>query len=142
MNFHPLFVHFPIALFSFAFMLEIIELFKGDSFKNSSLLILAFAILGAVFAVQSGNIEAQTLSLNGKAKEILEQHQSSANFFLILLALIFMLKLYIALNQGKTTRTVISALFVLYFLGLLFIYRTAYFGTKLVFDYGVGTKLN
>ncbi len=142
MNLHPLLVHFPIALFTLAFALEIIELFKKESFKNSSFLILTFAILCAILAVQTGNIEAQTLNLSGKAKEILYQHQSSANFSLFLLALVFMLKLYIVLNRGRTKRSMVLILFALYLLGLLFIYRTALLGTKLVFEYGIGTKLN
>ncbi len=142
MNLHPLLVHFPIALFSLAFVFEIIEIFKKESFKNSSFLVLIFAILCAILAVQTGNIDAQNLSLNGKAKEILEWHQSSANFSLFLLALVFMVKFYIVLKRGKSARILVLVLFALYLLGLIFIYRTAYLGTKLVFEYGLGTKLN
>ncbi len=142
MNLHPLLVHFPIALFTLAFALEIIELFKRESFKNSSFLILIFAILSAILAVQTGNIEAQTLNLDDKAGGILDQHRSSANFSLLLLALVFMLKLYIVLKRGGATRMLVLILFSLYLLGLLFIYRTALLGTKLVFEYGIETKLN
>jgi uncharacterized membrane protein len=142
MNLHPLIVHFPIALFSLAFVFEIIEIFKKESFKNSSFLVLIFAILCAILAVQTGNIDAQNLSLDNKAKEILEQHQSSANFSLFMLALVFMIKFYVTLKRREPARTLTLVLFALYLLGLIFIYRTAYLGTKLVFEYSIGTKLN
>lgn len=142
MSLHPLLVHFPIALFSLAFVFEIIEIFEKEKFKNSSFLVLIFAILCAILAVQTGNIDAQNLNLDVKAKRILDQHQSSANFSLFLLALVFMMKFYIVLKQGRSARTFVVILLALYFFGLIFIYRTAYLGTKLVFEYGVGTKLN
>lgn len=142
MELHPLFVHFPVALFSLAFIFELIERFKENYFKNSSLLFLLFSVLFSLFAVQTGNLDAQALSLTGEVKVILERHQSSANFSLFLFSLIFMLKLYMFLKRKKTSKLMLLALFALYFLGLFFIYRTVYLGMKLVFEHGAGVKLN
>lgn len=142
MNLHPIFVHFPIALFSIAFIFEIIERLRKDYFGNSSLLFLSLTILFSLLAVQTGNIESQTLNLTGYAKGLLVNHQSNANFFVFLSGFIFMFKIYIFLKRIKPSAVLFLILLILYLFGLLFIYRTAYFGMRLVFEQGAGVKLN
>ncbi len=142
MKLHPIFVHFPVVFFSLAFIFEIIAMFKKNYFANSSLLFLFLALLFSLISVQTGNIEAQALNLTGDAENIFKDHQSSANFFVFLLGFIFMFKVYIFLKRKNTSVLIFLILLVLYVFGLLFVYRTTYLGMKLVFEHGVGVKLN
>ncbi|WP_176696240.1 hypothetical protein [Candidatus Kryptonium thompsonii] len=53
-----------------------------------------------------------------------------------------MFKLYIFLKFKSSSSRLLSILLGLYLIGLLLVFRTAYFGMKLVFEYGVGLKVN
>ncbi|MEN3038549.1 MAG: DUF2231 domain-containing protein [Candidatus Kryptonium sp.] len=139
---HPIFVHFPIGLFTTAFIFEIIEFIARDKFKNLSLFVLSLSVLFSIIAAQTGNIEARELPLSGDLRKTLILHQENANLFLFVSALIFMLKLYISLRFKNLSFLVFILLIALYLVGLLFVSRTAYYGTKLVFEYGVGIKQN
>ncbi len=142
MNLHPMFVHFPIGLFTIAFIFEIIEFTLKDKFRNSAFFLLCFSFLFSIVAVQTGNIDAQNLNLSNEAERILILHRDSANLFLITSAVIFMFKLYIFLKFKSSSPRLLFILLGLYLIGLLFVFRTAYFGMKLVFEHGVGVKLN
>lgn len=142
MNLHPIFVHFPIGLFTIAFIFEVIEFASKDKFKNSAFLLLFFSLLFSIVAVQTGNIDAQSLSFSSDVEKILISHRDSANLFLVTSAVIFMFKLYIFLKFKGSYPRLLSILLGLYLIGLLFVFRTAYFGMKLVFEYGVGVKVN
>ncbi|MCX7762650.1 MAG: hypothetical protein N2252_07400 [Candidatus Kryptonium sp.] len=137
---HPIFVHFPIGLFTTAFIFEIVEFITKDKFKNSSLLVLSLSVLFSIIAAQTGNIEAKELSLSGDLGKVLTLHQENANLFLFISTLVFMLKLYISLRSKSSSFYVFMLLIVFYLIGLLFVSRTAYYGAKLVFEYGVGIK--
>ena len=142
MKLHPIFVHFQIGLFTIAFIFEIIEFTSKGKFKNFAFLLLFFSLLFSIVAVQTGNVEAQNLSFSKEAEEILISHQDSANLFLVISAVIFMFKLYIFLKFKSSSSRLLSILLGLYLIGLLLVFRTAYFGMKLVFEYGVGLKVN
>ncbi|MFN3134782.1 MAG: DUF2231 domain-containing protein [Candidatus Kryptonium sp.] len=142
MKLHPIFVHFPIGLFTIAFILEIIEFATKDRFKNSAFLLLFFSFLFSIVAVQTGNVDAQNLIFSKEAEEIFILHRDSANLFLVTSAAIFMFKLYILLKFKSPSPRLLLILLGLYLVGLLFVFRAAYFGMKLVFEHGVGLKLN
>lgn len=142
MNLHPMFVHFPIGLFTIAFVFEIIEFASKGKLKNSAFFLLSLSLLLSIVAVQTGNIDARSLNLSTEVEKILTFHQDSANLFLVTSAVIFMFKLYIFLKIKNISPRLLSILLGLYLIGLLFVFRTAYFGMRLVFEHGVGLKLN
>ncbi len=139
---HPIFVHFPISLVLLSLVFEFLEFFYKDKFKNASFLFSALALLFAIISVQTGNIDAQSLNLKQGAEIVLSNHQSNANFSLLALSIISLFKLHNILRKKEVNLRVFIILLSFYVVALFFIFRTAYFGVKLVYDFGVGIKLN
>ncbi len=138
---HPILVHFPIALLVLSFIFEFFELFYKDKFKNASIFLSALALFFSLLSVQTGNIDSQTLNLNEEAKIVLNNHQSNANFFLFTLSVIFLFKLYNILKKKEVKPKSFFILLFFYAVALFFVFRTVYFGVKLVYDLGAGVKL-
>ncbi|CUS99085.1 DUF2231 domain-containing protein [Candidatus Chrysopegis kryptomonas] len=139
---HPIVVHFPISLVLLSFIFEFLEFFGKSKFKNSTFLFSGLALFFAIISVQTGNIDSQPLNLNEEVKIILNNHQSNANFSLLALSIIFLFKLHNILRKKEINLKVFIILLSFYLVALFFIFRTAYFGVKLVYDLGVRVKLN
>ncbi len=140
MNLHPILVHFPIAISIVVFLFEILDVFTKGKFRNATLLFVSIVVLSSIFAVQSGNIEAQRLKFSDEEFKVLTEHQENATYFLFVFGIIFMLKFYIFLNKAKPSSFLLFVLLFLYLVGLFFIFKTSYLGAELVFKFGVVLK--
>ena len=142
---HPVVIHFPVAIFSLYALLEIVNLFFEDTkyhkWINSFLLL---GVVAGVTAVLTGNQAASNLknisSVTENIKELIEEHETYATltmwYFTILLAARFYLT-----NKKKFTKMLKVTFVILAIVGLFLIYETGEHGGKLVYDYGIGTKL-
>ena len=136
-HFHPMFVHFPVALSMVGLLLEIVRFFycKTDSKLPCGELLLYFAAVSAIFALLTGFLF--TSSLSGKPLEVRNLHMLLAVFSTVSLALtsLFYLIARFGKQNGKTFRMV-GLLF--YTLSALLIGATGYMGGNLVFTYMIG----
>lgn len=140
MPLHPVFVHFPVGLFIIAFVFEIVNFFSKGKFRNLPFALLSISLLFSIISVQTGNTEASNLNLTQEYAKVLSLHQESATLFLFISVAIFMLKLYIFFKFKNSSFPIFLILLLLYLFGSALIYRTVYFGMKLVFEYGIGLK--
>lgn len=142
-RFHPIVVHFPIALFVLYFLLELISLyFKEKNFERIIMLVLGIGLLFAVWGVMTGD-KALDLSkhlMNPVQLETAETHETFATISAFYFAGLFFLKFFL-LTKRKFEGVVKYIYLTMVFIGNIFIYLTGYYGGQLVFKYGIGTEL-
>ncbi|RJQ59871.1 MAG: DUF2231 domain-containing protein [Stygiobacter sp.] len=145
-NMHPVIIHFPIAFFVAYFLLEVAALVtKKDSLCKMAAIFLGAGVIFALIAVLTGNQSHEVLKpvLRMKPpyiKEAIENHEQFATITLWFFFAMLVLRVYLLIkkNLSPNWRFVF---FVLALLGMYFVYQTGILGGKLVYDFGVGTKL-
>jgi len=76
LNYHPIFVHFPIALWLAALLYEALSVWRSrDDWHRTAIRLLYLGTLGAVAAVVSGWV-AQSSVTPGRARDVLEIHET------------------------------------------------------------------
>ena len=136
-HFHPMLVHFPIALTMVGMMLEVVRFFfcKSQSKLPTGELILYFAAVSAVFALLSGFLFTGTFS--GKPLELRNTHQLLAILATVALSLTSLF--YLLARFGKQNpKTFQLAGLIFYILSALLTGATGYMGGNLVYTYMIG----
>jgi uncharacterized membrane protein len=142
-RFHPIVVHFPIALFIVYSLLEVLSLyFKEKNYERIIMIILGIGLLFAVWGVMTGDkaLEIAQHHLTQQQLEIASAHESFATTSLFYYAALFFIKFFLLVKK-KFEGIVKYVYLAMVIIGIIFIYLTGYYGGQLVFDYGVGTKL-
>ncbi|MBI3123633.1 MAG: DUF2231 domain-containing protein [Ignavibacteriales bacterium] len=145
-NMHPVIIHFPIAFFVAYFLFEVAALVtKKDSLCKMAAIFLGAGVIFSLIAVLTGNQAHEVLKPVLKMKpsyikEAIENHEQFATITLWFFFAILVLRVYLLIkkNLSPNWRFVF---FVLALLGMYFVYQTGILGGKLVYDFGVGTKL-
>lgn len=76
-NFHPLFVHFPLALLPLALVFQALAVWRGrEDFQRLALWFLYLGTLGALVAAGSGLWAEETVQVPDAALEVIELHES------------------------------------------------------------------
>lgn len=143
---HPIVVHFPIAILTLYVFVEITGISMNKEFlMKMAHLLLLIGIISALGAVLTGNQAAEVAETINKSNlllpnEIIEDHETSATITLWFFAGLLALRTYLVLK--KKFIGILRYIFIpLAMIGLFFIYQTGNYGGKLVYDFGVGTKL-
>jgi len=76
-NYHPLFVHFPVALWTAALLFELAaRVLKQEQIHRAACAVLALGALAAVPAVMSGWSAQAAVPDSGPAHELMELHEN------------------------------------------------------------------
>lgn len=137
-NFHPLMVHFPIALIIMVFVFDlIVVLTKNKSILTAAHILTAFAAAGAAVSVITGLIAADSIWHPQAAHELLETHETVGIIILTLASvlLIFRLALREKLLSGLGWIAVFIGL-----VGFGLVGYTGYLGGEIVYHYGAGVQ--
>jgi uncharacterized membrane protein len=133
-HFHPMLVHFPIALIALGFLAELASYFikKEVCLSKIAFYLLITGTLSALFAWLTGILF--TAEMSGSAGEIREIHKLFAWITLGLLLVTSVLRIIIELR--KTTDIKLNWLaFAFYALAAVSVSITGYFGGTLVYSY-------
>jgi uncharacterized membrane protein len=151
MNWHPMIVHFPIALFLVGFLLDMIGwLTKKDSLKTAGLVLVVLGALGAGAAVVTGlgaeeQAEAQIEALAG-GEAALEAHEEIAIATAWVLGFVALGRLALAFAGLRMVGALTVALLVVYFglgsVGAGMLALTGHRGGQLVYKFGAGVQTN
>jgi len=142
---HPVFIHFPIAIFLLYILFEFLGLFRENYSKTAFILLLLGLVFG-IFAVLTGNQAAEVLLKTlqiGKnvPKELIEEHENYATLTLWFYFALAALRIYFVVNHKFNKKMKIIILFCA-IVGYIFVFETAEHGGKLVYNYGAGTKIS
>ena len=143
---HPKIIHFPIAFLLIYVFLEITGIItKKDFYLKAAYLFLFLGVLSAVAAVITGNQAYEIASqLKDKGAVIpsglVSQHEQYATITLWYFTGLLVFRTYLVLKK-KLKGTLQYLLVLLAVVGAFFIYETADYGGKLVFNHGVGTEM-
>jgi uncharacterized membrane protein len=139
-NVHPLLVHFPIAWWVAAVMVDVIALAiprAAWADTTASVLYPAGAV-SAVLAYLTGRRAAATVLLPGMAHPIVEQHWNWALATTIAFSLIALVRVWSRLRRPQPRRSIQTALVVAALFALVALFQTGERGARLVFEQGVG----
>ena len=133
-HFHPMLVHFPIALVVLGFMAEVVLLFfkKEPGLFATGFYLLIAGTLSALAALLAGVFF--TPEMSGAASEIQEIHELFAWITLGTLLAASVLRVFLYFKKTENTGLKRIAL-VLYCLGAIAVSITGFYGGTLVYDY-------
>ncbi len=135
---HPIIVHFAIALLSIAVITDLIYLItKKENFQDISTYLLVLGTLSAVGAVLTGHQAEETVMKNPQIENLINTHESSGEItmwiFIVLTASRFFYMKFKLFE--KVTKW---PYYVLGIIALLFLLRTGILGGEMVYIHGVG----
>ncbi len=140
--FHPLSVHFPIALLLFAFIFKLFSLkYKRELWELGSTILLACGVLGIWIAVYTGELADGTVARKICDPTVLKDHQNLAFLtswiFTAALAADFLKFLRKSFLFGKR-RSISLLVTILMFVGCGFLTYVGHLGASLVYQQGGG----
>lgn len=135
-HFHPMFVHFPIALITIGFIFDVIGMFvkKEYYFFKFAYYLMILGTISSIAAYLTG--EFFTPELNGIIGEVKENHEIFAKITIFTIAIATLLRTYI--NYKKIENSKIKYLVIIFYaLAIISVGITGYSGGTLVYDYAV-----
>lgn len=133
-HFHPMLVHFPIALVVFGFIAEIAALyFKKEIYlSRMGFILLIFGTLSALAAWLTGTLF--TAEMEGAAGAIKETHELFAWITLGTLLAASFLRIVLQAKKDENT-SLKSVALILYGLAAVSVSITGFYGGTLVYNY-------
>ncbi len=132
-HFHPMLVHFPVALITIGFLADLISLIvkKEICFPKMSFYLLIIGTLGAMAAVLTGMFF--TSEMTGAAGEAKENHELMAYITLSVLVLTSILRIIQLKKSENKALKILSFLF--YAIAAACVGLTGALGGTLVYNY-------
>jgi uncharacterized membrane protein len=139
LNYHPLFVHFPIALWLAALLYEILSMWRArDDWHRIAIRFLYLGTIGAAAAVASGWVAQSSVPESGAAHDVLEFHMT---FMLIATSIALLLCIICFAKRGNFT----AGLRRIFLVGLIVLAALtatgADRGAQLVYQYATSVNL-
>lgn len=131
---HPMLVHFPIALISTGFLLELIYLFRKKEvcLTKAGYYLLILGTLATVITWLSGSF--LTAEMEGSAGQVRETHELLATITVVLLIIAAAIRIYVVVKK-KDDKKLKNIAFVVYALATISVMITGFFGGTLVYNY-------
>lgn len=146
-GFHPLIVHFPIALLFVAplFVVLGIVLRRSRLFLWAALLLMAIGTAGTFFAVSTGEAAGKLAERTPQINAVLERHEELAETTRIIFTALTLVFASIVVApaafrrlQGAAFRITLPLVFLLFYgAGVIVLANTAHNGGRLVHELGV-----
>lgn len=137
LNFHPIFVHFPIVLWLGALLFELLAVWRAsDEMQRTASRLLYLGTLGAVVTILSG-LAAENSVPPGDAQKVLGVHEAIMLTTTSLALALCIFAFFVRRNFTSQPRKIM--LLGLFVLGVLLVIGTDR-GAQLV--YGYGTAVN
>jgi uncharacterized membrane protein len=139
MPWHPMVIHFPIALLTAAVVVDVVALLRArTNWHRQAYVLLVVGTLGAAAAVVSGNADATLFRQGGMAADIQDHEDLGTVTFLLFLLVVLgrlpgILRPAVAAKRMWLWVLIGSA-------GLVLLYFTSYHGGELVYTHGVGVS--
>lgn len=141
-NIHPMIVHFPIAIFLLAVIMDVASYFLPYSWwdETKNLILYGFAAVSGLAAFFTGRAAADSVFLEAEAQGVLSEHADWAELTVWFLGLYFLLRTGLYFWKKADIKVLQIALTILSFGGVFLIYETAEYGGQMVFGHAVGVQ--
>jgi len=141
---HPLMVHFPIALLLVATFFLLIHFFcKGEYkklFLNSAFIVLILGVIGAWIGVYTGDIADGIVSRKICDPTVLKDHEIAAQTttYLFTAAAIFHMLLFFNVLKARLKQISPFVIFALMIIATVYLIRAGHSGASVVYQQGGG----
>ncbi len=136
-HFHPMMVHFPIAIITVGFFADVLGLLirKEKCLSRMGYWLEMIGMITALLAYATGYFF--TTPMDGEAGQMRDQHEFFATLTLIGIFIATMFRILIRrLKKEDTTLKYLSL--ILFFISFAFVSLTGYLGGRLVIDFMIG----
>lgn len=141
-NYHPLIVHFPIALLISGSLAELIaHVFKRNDLRHFAFWALVLGLVGTIAAYISGSFAEEAVEHISGIHNNLEAHEEIATVALCTWIGLVGLRILLALRNW-TDNSIFRVYLVLLMAGTVLIGITGYRGGQLVYQHGAGIQLS
>lgn len=137
-HFHPMIVHFPVALIITGFLIDVISLFFNKNepcLSKAGFYLMILGTLGAVAGYLTG--EFFTSEMTGSAGELKERHAIFAKITMFVMIAASLFRIYLVWKK-KENSNLKWLVFVLFFIATVAVGYTGFLGGSLVFNFMVG----
>lgn len=137
-HFHPMIVHFPVALILVGFLADAVYVFykKEICLSKMGLFLMVLGTLGAGAAYLTGNLFTIEPT-EGSIVEIFERHETLALITLLIMTIGTVIRIGVLVFR-KEKPIYQWLVFGLYFLGATSVGATGFLGGSMVMDYMIG----
>jgi uncharacterized membrane protein len=136
-HFHPMLVHFPIAIITIGFLFDLVSLAvrKDPCLSRTGYWLEVIGMAGAIFAFGSGYFF--TSPMEGEAGIMRDKHEFYATVTLISIIVATIFRIVIVYLNKETSNMKYLSL-ALFFIAFVCVSITGYLGGTLVIDYMIG----
>jgi len=136
-HFHPMVVHFPIALITIGFLADLFSLFikKEACLSKIGYYLEILGMLGAIAAWGTGHFF--TSPMEGEAGLMRDRHELFATIALVTIVIATIARVILVYQEKEATKFKYIPM-VIFFLAFLFVSYTGYLGGTLVVEYLIG----
>ena len=134
--FHPMLVHFPIALLFASVLFDVAsKALTRDSLREGALWLLGLGLLGGIVAAIAGGRAEDAAEKASVAKALIETHETRAYVTLGITAILFLSRL---LLRNRFSTRALAAYLVVATVGLVAVSATGHTGGNLVYEHAAG----
>jgi uncharacterized membrane protein len=137
-HFHPILVHFPVALIIVGFLADVLSLFFKEEkcLSKTGFYLMVLGALGAIAAWTSGQLFTDEPT-QGEIVKVFERHENGALITMILMILGASLRIWLVIKKREETQLK-WVVFVLFFLAFAAVTYTGFNGGRMVYDFMLG----
>jgi uncharacterized membrane protein len=141
---HPVSVHFPLALLLVATLFFFISLFRSEfpknTFKNAALMISILGVVGAWISIHTGDMADGIVSRKICDPTVLKDHELAAETmtYLFTAAALIQIPLYFNVFGAKLQKISPFIILTCMLIGSAFLVRTGHLGASVVYQQGAG----
>ena len=139
-NFHPLVIHFPIALVLTAAVVDMVDVAfeRSPWLKAATTTLYVTGALSLIVAYVTGLQASETVLVPGMAYPVITEHRQWALVTMTYCIAIAALRLLVLRGDGGRSRRRRIALLGIGLVAVVLIQQTAERGARLVYEYGTG----
>ncbi len=136
-HFHPMLVHFPIAIITIGFLFDLFAVFRKNEpcLSKTGYWLEIIGMISAVFAFGSGYFF--TSPMEGEAGVVRDRHELFATLTLVAIIIATLFRIIIRYLNKESSRMKYVSL-GLFFISFVFVSIAGYLGGTLVIEYMIG----
>ncbi|MCJ7449295.1 MAG: DUF2231 domain-containing protein [Bacteroidales bacterium] len=134
-DFHPMIVHFPIALIMVGFLADVVFLFfrSEKCLSKTGFYLMVLGTLAAIAAWVTGQLFTNAPA-QGEVVNIFERHETGALITMILMIIGATIRIYLVIRKKEDT-SLKWIVFILYLLAFGAVSYTGFMGGTMVYKY-------